>query len=111
MKPVDVKEIFPNGGDSRAMTVLQECYVIFKKEDFEKAPTVYGMKGHGFGQYRSISDTHKAKLICVEEIKKCEHENVSQGVEFGGSRSHRGLFFRCEDCHKELKPKSGWELA
>lgn len=44
--------------------------------------------------------THKAYLVCIEEIKECEHEPADY-------RGH-GIW-QCIKCNKQLKPKNGWE--
>ena len=46
-------------------------------------------------------DTHKAYLVCIEEIKECEHNGHIIVIQKG--------LFKCSDCDKELKPKNGWE--
>lgn len=80
---------------------------------------VYGQKNkYGimeWGQYSdeemeietpSLTDTHRARLICIEELapKVCTHENVGLGRTPAGKSS-----YLCVDCNKTLKPN--WEAV
>lgn len=81
-------------------------------EWLEKQTVVYG---YGIGAMKSSlwnmngpekerqPHTHKAYLVCIEDIKGCEHNGHITVIQKG--------LFKCSDCDKELKPKNGWEEA
>lgn len=88
------------------------------KENIEYAPVVFCQNGgtdmeankkeRWVGKAYSIpSDTHKARLVCIEEIEKkqCEHKRVGLG---NGFSSHT---FYCTECNKSVRPKTGWEVC
>lgn len=43
------------------------------QEWIAKAPVVYGVNGVFRAEDQHSAYTHQARLICIEEIKKCEH--------------------------------------
>lgn len=49
--------------------------------------------------------THKARLVCIEEIKKCEHKRAGH-IYSHAERDYLG--FLCMDCNAKLKPIT-WE--
>ena len=73
-------------------------------EWLENQNVVYGNPKTFFKSYVNPEDTHKARLVCFEEIKKCEHENVF--IKFTSDDA-----IVCRDCNKQLKPKNGWEIV
>jgi predicted outer membrane protein len=64
---------------------------------------VYGDKLQDvFTTYKEERDTHKARLVCIEELapKVCKHEKVTGANTVG---------YICRDCNKTLKPN--WEAV
>lgn len=71
-------------------------------EWLEKQTVVWGFgasDGWGWRTDSRNGETKKAYVVCIEEIKECEHTNIK--FEFD--------LFKCKDCNKQLKPKNGWE--
>lgn len=50
------------------------------------------------------SDTHRALLVCIEEIEKPKCEHACEGSNVSNNR------YFCYKCGKELKP-TGWEVV
>ena len=57
--------------------------------------------------YKVKEATHRGYLVCMEEIKGCEHRTVVNDQDMSGRRILD--LWRCRDCNKQLKPKNGWE--
>lgn len=74
------------------------------------AKVVYGLKSTKlddqfyFSESKDDADTHRALLICVEEIEKksCTHPDVLP--------VNSGWYYRCSDCGIKLQP-TGWKEA
>lgn len=72
----------------------------------EGAKVVYGKKFkdgqiHFSSAIKTSLDTHTARLVMIEEIKKeCEHRNIIQYPDH----------YECCDCSQKLKP-IGWEVV
>ena len=86
----------PFGAAEKAQRIFDEW--------LENQDVVYGKPTTFFKSYVNPEDTHKARLVCFEEIKKCEHENVF--IKFTSDDA-----IVCRDCNKQLKPKNGWEIV
>jgi hypothetical protein len=77
-----------------------------------EAKVVYGLESVTlsdmyFSSSRDDADTHKALLICIEEIKKAECEHSVVVIELGdanGANRHK-----CGMCEKTLVP-TGWQV-
>lgn len=72
-----------------------------------EAKVVYGQVVHGeflWNHTSEYGDTHRALLICVEEIVKPKCEHAGHIIAVG-----KGIF-RCADCKSEIKP-TGWEVV
>lgn len=71
-------------------------------EWLEKQTVVYARQDrYGWTTEESPLDTHKAYLVCIEDIEECEHKNIKYYLSL----------IQCKDCNKQLKPKNGWEIA
>lgn len=110
MKPVSADELRislkePVIGLLELVELLRNDYVIFKKEDYENAMTVYSRNvPNGWGDKKPDSQ-FKAKLFNVEEIKKCDHKlKKIMNTPWDAGNTH----IECAYCGKELKPKDGW---
>lgn len=71
-------------------------------EWLEKQTVVYGFGAHDGWGWRTDSrngETKKAYVVCIEDIKECEHKNIKYYLSL----------IQCKDCNKQLKPKNGWE--
>ena len=73
-----------------------------------EAKVVYGTPfqancSTGFHEIQSKYDTHRALLVCIEELppKVCEHEPRGYSINVGGT--HRDKYYRCEKCGVKLK--------
>ena len=74
-----------------------------------KQQVIYGDEGScrwNTFQDRPVNPTRKARLICIEEIKKCTHEN-GQICHYN---NHGLSTYTCMSCGKELKPASWREV-
>ncbi len=76
-----------------------------------EAKVVYGLQNAALSDmYFSLSkddaDTHRALLICVEEIerKSCEHVEIKVNINPGIN------YFECTKCGARLKP-TAWEVV
>lgn len=81
-------------------------------EWLEKQTVVFGFgasDGWGWRTDSRNGETKKAYVVCIEEIKKCEHKEVASYANYLGNTFSFG--FECKDCNKQLKPKNGWEIA
>lgn len=72
-----------------------------------EAKVVYGQVVYGeflWNHTSEYGDTHRALLICVEEIVKPKCEHAGHIIAVG-----KGIF-GCADCKSEIKP-TGWEVV
>lgn len=61
--------------------------------------------------YVASRDTHRALLVCIEEIerKPCEHSvNIDSGGTMLENEKH---IFKCNKCHKDISLKWEWEVV
>jgi len=87
----------------RPETLAQHCNAKLARE----AKVVYGQVVHGeflWNHTSEYGDTHRALLICVEEIVKPKCEHAGHIIAVG-----KGIF-RCAGCNIEIKP-TGWEVV
>lgn len=90
----------------------------------EKQPKVYATKGHDFGDFSDwskhrtaqtgIFQEYSARLVMIEETKKCEHRPGFIIIDHPKCSNAKFLrieikkeSFMCDLCGKRLKP-SGW---
>lgn len=119
MKEVNPKDII--GGEVLGFMIdsINENYIIFRREDWENAETVYADAAKYAGRYvwmggKTKNSFKKAKLVCIEEIKQCEHKKVDYQMtytedESGNKKSiHK---YKCLQCGFNIKPKNGWEVC
>ena len=76
-------------------------------EWLENQNVVYGNPKTFFKSYVNPEDTHKARLVCFEELKPCAHEKVYINL----VPNDKTPDFYCKNCNKQLKPKNGWEIV
>lgn len=58
--------------------------------------------------YQENQETHRARLVCIEELpkKECEHESAVVHKDIHGLHG-----FHCQCCGKNIRPKGGWEVV
>ena len=96
----------------RPETLAQHCNAKLARE----AKVVYGLKSTKLGdefyfsEHKDDADTHRALLICVEEIerKPCEHEVGFSTANPKLLLSDQQVFMCCK-CSKKIKLKWEWE--
>jgi hypothetical protein len=100
--------------DWPGMNYTREGAAIAAQRIFDKwleaQPVVYGRKhswheGPQAALSADMSDTHQARLVCIEEIRPKECAHNSRKIHVGDSE------FECVLCQKIIKPKGGWETV
>lgn len=87
----------PKGMGDRAQQIFNEW--------LEKQTVVYGKHPDlaWYVEHKQFDSTHKAYLVCIEDIKEYEHKEVQiYDLTLGNPA------FRCVAC-KKVQPKNGWE--
>ena len=87
-----------------------ELAIMCNQKLARESKVVYGLKSTKlddqfyFSESKDDADTHRALLVCVEEIecKPCEHDVVCHDL------AHQS--FVCRKCNKDMKP-TGWEVV
>ena len=95
--------------DFNTYGMAQTAQQIFD-EWLEKQTVVFGFGAHDGWGWRTDSrngETKKAYVVCIEEIKECEHEPVTFASQGFGEIDFN--LVKCRKCGKQLKPKNGWE--